>query len=128
MSEEFMTATEVAQFHAEGLRMRTEAEVLRKRAAEDRAAAEYERGQAEHRLRTVEATEAGISKREAALKAAGEPEFLARLAEADAKLKQAEDLMAYCRAQKIGAMTALQQINEREKRAEAAARETPAAA
>ena len=62
MSEEFMTATEVAQFHAEGLRMRSEAEVLRKRAAEDRAASEYALGQSEHRRKEIAATEAGFQR------------------------------------------------------------------
>ena len=121
MSEEFMTATEVAQFHAEGLRMRTEAEVLRKRTAEDRAAADYALGQAEHRLRTVQATEAGISKREAALKAAGEREFLAAQKDAADKLAQAQELMQAYDREKHHAAISLNQINEREKR-EAAAR------
>jgi hypothetical protein len=112
--------------HAEAARMRDEAAADRKVAAADRAAAEYERGQAEHRLRTVQATEAGISRREAALKAAGEPEFLARLAEADRKLKAAEELMAQYNAAKHGAAQALIDINEREAR-QAAAREKAAA-
>ena len=120
MTEEFMTASEVAQFHAEGLRLRTEAEVLRKRAAEDCAAAEYERGQAEHRLRTVQATEAGISKREVALKAAGEPEFLARVAAADRALADARELMGRYDRDKHHAALALAAIDKRER--EAAAR------
>ncbi len=128
MSEEFMTATEVARFHAEGLRMRTEAEVLRKRAAEDRAAADYALGQAEHRRKEIAATEAGISKRERKLAELQEPAFLEREKATDAKLAEVKVLMAQYSADKHGAARALVAINEREAAREAAARETPAAA
>ena len=115
MSEEFMTATEVAQFHAEGLRMRTEAEVLRKRTAEDRAAADYALGQAEHRLKTVQATEAGISARETqARRSSKSRRSLEREKAADAKLAEAKAVMAQYSADKHGAARALIAINERE--------------
>jgi hypothetical protein len=114
MTSERLSATEVIEARAVAERLAQEAAADRKAAAADRAAAEYERGQAEHRLRTVQATEAGISKREVALKAAGEPEFLAAQQEAADKLKRAEELMAQYDAAKHGAAQALIDINTRE--------------
>ena len=120
MTEEHMTATEVVQFRAEGLRLHAEAEALRKQAAEDRAAAEYERGQAQHRLNTVQATEAGISARERKLVELQEPAFLEREAAAAKALADAKALMASYQRDKHAAAIALQQIDARERKQSAA--------
>jgi len=99
---------------------RDEGERLRKAAEQDLEAARYERGQAEHRLHTMEQMERSISERERKLKELGEPELVAREKAAADKLKQAQQLMKAYDADRHGAAIALQQINEREK-AEAAA-------
>ena len=112
---------EVEQMHAEAERMRDEAAADRKAAAADREAAEYARGQAEHRHREIMQTEASIAKREQALKQAGEPEFLARMAAADKALAEAKALKADYDAANHGAAIALVQINEREKAERSAA-------
>ncbi|MGA8699651.1 MAG: hypothetical protein WB689_38670 [Xanthobacteraceae bacterium] len=122
MTEEHLSATEVIQRHTEALRMRSEAEALRKQAAEDRAAADYALGQAQHRLKTVQATEAGISGRERKLVELQEPAFLAREQAAADKLAQAQALMAQWNAVKHGAAQALIDINKRDAAREAAAR------
>lgn len=85
---------EQQRLHAETERMREEAASDRKAAAEDRRAAEYERGQAAHALKTAQATEAGYSAREKWLKENKEDELRQLAADADAKLKAAEELMA----------------------------------
>jgi hypothetical protein len=91
------------------------AEEKEKAAAQDRAAAEYAQGQAERSLREKQILEASIAKREQALKQAGEPAFLARVAAADKALAEARTLKADYDAAKHGAAIALQQINERER-------------
>jgi hypothetical protein len=93
-----------------------EAEQLKKAAEKDRAAAEYELGQIEHRHRELMRLEASITRREQALKQAGEPAFLARMAAADKALAEAKAIKADYDAAKHGAARALVEINEREKR------------
>jgi hypothetical protein len=95
---------------------RDEAEQIKKAAEQDLEAARYERGQADRSLREIQVLEASIAKREQALKQAGEPEFLARLAAADKALAEAKALRADYDAAKHGAARALVEINEREKR------------
>ena len=68
-----------------------EAERIKKSAEQDRAAAEYDRGQIEHRRREIAQIEASITRREQALKQAGEPAFLARIAAADKALAEGAD-------------------------------------
>jgi hypothetical protein len=98
-----------------------EAEQIKKAAERDLEAARYERGQIEHAKRTMEQLEASISRREEALRKAGEPEFIARVAAADKALAEAKALKADYDAAKHGAAIALQQINEREKAERSAA-------
>src|SRR6516164_9909865 len=88
---------------------RDEGERLRKAAEQDLEAARYERGQAEHRLRTMEQMERSISERERKLKELGEPELVAREKAAADKLKQAQQLMKAYDADRHGAAIALQQ-------------------
>jgi hypothetical protein len=93
---------------------RDEAEQIKKAAEQDLEAARYERGQAEHAKRVMEQLEASISKREQALKQAGEPEFLARVAAADKALADAKALMATYSNDKHAAAIYLRQCYERE--------------
>jgi hypothetical protein len=95
---------------------RDEAEQIKKVAEQDLEAARYERGQADRSLREIQVLEASIAKREQALKQAGEPAFLARVAAADKALAEARTLKADYDAAKHGAARALVEINEREKR------------
>ena len=95
---------------------RDEAEQIKKAAEQDLEAARYERGQADRSLREIQVLEASIAKREQALKQAGEPAFLARIAAADKALAEARALKADYDAAKHGAARALVEINEREKR------------
>jgi hypothetical protein len=98
---------------------RAEAEQIKRAAEQDLEAARYERGQIEHAKRAMEQLEASIVKREQALKQAGEPEFVARLAAAaDKALAEAKAIKADYDAIKHGAAQALVEINEREKRRE----------
>jgi hypothetical protein len=97
-----------------------EAEKIKKAAEQDRAAAEYDRGQADHRLRTMEQLERSIAARERWLEQHDEVRVRALVTEAEAKLKQAADLMKAYDADRHGAAIALQQINAREKREQAA--------
>jgi hypothetical protein len=99
-----------------------EAEQIKKAAEQDLEAARYERGQIEHAKRIMEQTERSIATRERKLKELGEPELVSREKAADAKLKEAQQLMKDYDASKHSAAIALQQINEREKaeRSEAA--------
>jgi hypothetical protein len=97
-----------------------EAEKLKKAAEQDRAAAEYQLGQVDHRLRTMEQLERSIAARERKLKELGEPEFVAREKAAEAKLAEAKALMATYSNDRHAAAIALTQINEREKREQAA--------
>src|SRR6516165_2860952 len=107
---------ELQQMRTEAERLRDEAAEDRKAAAADREAAAYDRGQAERSLREKQTIEASVAKREKALKQAGEPEFLARMAAADKALAEAKALKADYDAAKHGAARALVEINEREKR------------
>jgi hypothetical protein len=93
-----------------------EAAATKKAAEQDLEAARYERGQADRSLREIQVLEASIAKREQALKQAGEPAFLARIAAADKALAEARALKADYDAAKHGAARALVEINEREKR------------
>jgi hypothetical protein len=113
--------TELQQMHAEALRMRDEAAADRKAAAADRETAEYERGQAARDRREIADIEKSVAKREKALKQAGEPAFLERVAAADKALAEAKALKADYDAAKHGAMLALQSIDAREKAERAAA-------
>jgi hypothetical protein len=97
-----------------------EAEQIKKAAEQDLEAARYERGQADRSLREIQMLEASIAKREQALKQAGEPDFIARMAAADKALAEAKALKADYDAAKHGAARALVEINEREKREAAA--------
>jgi hypothetical protein len=72
-------------------RLRDEAAADRKAAAADRESAAVDRGQIEHRHREMVQLEASIAKREQALKQAGEPAFLARIAAADKALAEGAD-------------------------------------
>jgi hypothetical protein len=96
-----------------------EAEQIKKAAEQDLEAARYERGQAEHRLRTTEQLEASITRREQKLKELNEDALLAREQAAAAKLKEAQELLGQYNSDRHSAMQALSQINERERRAEA---------
>jgi hypothetical protein len=92
-----------------------EAEWIKKAAEQDRAAAEYERGQADRSLREIQVLEKSIAQREQALKQAGEPAFLARIAAADKALAEAKEVMKDYNATRHGAAKALVEINAREK-------------
>jgi hypothetical protein len=100
---------------------RDEAEQIKKAAEQDRAAAEYDRGQAARDRREIAEIEKSVAKREQALKQAGEPEFLARLAAADKALADAKALMAQYNKDWHAGVIAYQQINEREKAERSAA-------
>jgi hypothetical protein len=93
-----------------------EAEQLKRAAERDLEAARYERGQAEHRLRTMEQLEASITRREQRLRELGEDALLAREKAAAAKLKEAQELMKDYSSDKHSAARALNEINERERR------------
>jgi hypothetical protein len=99
-------------------RLRDEAAELNAAADKKLAEADYKFGQADHRRREIAAIEKSIAERERALKQAGEPEFLARVAAADKALADAKALKADYNAVKHGAAQALVEINEREKRRE----------
>jgi hypothetical protein len=114
-------AVDEIQSRAEAERLRAEAAADRKAAEEALAKAEYERGQADHRRREIAEIEKSVAKREAALKAAGEPEFLARQAAAEKALADAQALMKQYNADWHAGAIAFQQINEREKAALGAA-------
>jgi hypothetical protein len=102
-------------------RLRDEAAELRKAAAADREAAAYDRGQIEHAKRIIEQTEKSITAREQALKQAGEPAFLARVAAADKALADAQELMSRYNKDWHAGVIAFQQINAREKAERSAA-------
>ena len=113
--EERMTATEVAHFHAEALRLRWEATEMLKQAEAKDHDGEYKLGQAEHRLKTVQATEAGFSAREKWLKENKEDELRRLAADAAAKLAEAKTVLAQYHADRHGAARALIAIDAREK-------------
>ena len=92
-----------------------EAEQIKKAAEQDLEAARYERGQIEHTKRAMEQLDASIRRREEALRSAGEPEFLARMAAADKALAEAKALRADYDSAKHGAARALIAIGERER-------------
>jgi hypothetical protein len=91
------------------------AEEIKKAAEQDRAVAEYDRGQADWRLREIQALEKIISAREKKLEELGEATLLAREKAADAKLGEAQTLLAQYHADRHGAMISLQRIDAREK-------------
>jgi hypothetical protein len=97
-----------------------EAEKLKKAAEQDGTAAEYERGAAEHAKRLTEQAERGFAARERWLEQHDEARVRAIVAEADAKLKQAQELMKAYNADKHAAAISLNQINAREKAERAA--------
>ena len=94
---------------------RAEAEQHRKAAEKDLSEAQYLRDQAARDRAEIAEIEKSVAKREKALKQAGEPEFLARMAAADKALAEAKALKADYDAAKHDAAIALVQINEREK-------------
>ena len=93
---------------------REEGEKLRQQAAADLESARYERGQIEHTRHRIEQTERGIAERERRLQQLGEAELVRREQEADAKLKQAQQLLAEFNSTKHEAARALVEINKRE--------------
>jgi hypothetical protein len=93
-----------------------EAAAMKKAAEADLQKAEYARGQADRSLREIQVLEKSIAQREQALKQAGEPAFLARVAAADKALADAKELMKAYDKEKHAAAISLNQINEREKR------------
>jgi hypothetical protein len=93
---------------------RDEAEQIKKAAEQDLEAAHYERGQAEHRLRTAETTLRAAEECKRWLEQHDEARVRALVAAADAKLKEARELMKAYDADRHGAMISLQQIDARE--------------
>jgi hypothetical protein len=73
---------------------RDEAAADRKAAAADREAAEYERGQASRSLHECQVLEKSIATREQKLRELGEDALVARERAADAKLAEAQQLLA----------------------------------
>jgi hypothetical protein len=102
-------------------RLRDEATELRRQAAVDLEKATYERGQAEHRLRTADATERSIAEREQRLTARGIADLDRREKAAAKALADAKALMASYDKEKHAAAISLNQINEREKAERSAA-------
>ena len=98
-----------------------EAEQIKKAAEQDRAAAEYERGQVAHAQRIMEQTERSIAARERHLKELGEDTLLAREKAVEAKLEEARSLLSQYSADRHGAARALIAINEREQAERSAA-------
>jgi hypothetical protein len=97
----------------------TEAEKLKKAAEQDRAAAEYALGQADHRLRTMEQLEKSIAAREQRLAQLNEADLVAREQAVAAKLKEVQELMKDYSSDRHSAARAISAIDERERRAEA---------
>ena len=91
------------------------AEEIKKAAEQDRAAAEYDRGQAERSLREIQVLEKSIAAREQKLRELGEDALVARERAAEAKLAEAQTLLAQYQADRHGAMISLQRIDAREK-------------
>jgi hypothetical protein len=77
---------------------REEAEQIKKAAEQDLENARYERGQADHRLRTAEDNLRAAAECKRWLEQHDEAAVRAIVAAADDKLKQAEELMAQYRA------------------------------
>jgi hypothetical protein len=103
-------------------KIRAEAEQLKKSAPADLEAAKDEHARAARCLRDTAELERNIAAREHRLKTElAEDVLRAREAAAAAKLAEAKDLMSRYDNDKHGAAIALQQINEREKREQAAA-------
>jgi hypothetical protein len=107
--------------------MRAEAERMRDEAAADRKAAEaareqatYTLGQSVHRLRNAEDHARAAAEDRRWLEQHDEAKVRAIVTEAEAKLKQAADLMKAYDADRHGAAIALQQINAREQAERAA--------
>jgi len=99
---------------------RDEAEQIKKAAEQDRAAAEYDRAQAARSLHEIQVLEKSIAQRERRLVELGEPKLIEREKAAEAKLKEAREVMKDYNATRHGAARALVEINEREKREAAA--------
>jgi hypothetical protein len=99
---------------------RDEAEQIKKRAEQDRAAAEYERGQADHRLRTVQDTLRADEECKRWLEQHDYAKVRAMFDAAEAKLDEVRSLLSQYSAERHGAARALIEINEREKREQAA--------
>lgn len=105
---------EAQQLRAEAQRLRDEAAELNATADRKLRDGNYALGQARHRLDTVTQMERSIAAREQKLKELGEPELVAREQAAEAKLKQARELMAAYSADKHSAAIYLRQCSERE--------------
>jgi hypothetical protein len=99
---------------------RAEAAADRKAAAADLEAAKDEHARAARCLRDTQELERNIAAREQHLKELGEPDFVARDQAAEQKLAEAKALLATYSNDKHAAAIALTQINEREKREQAA--------
>jgi hypothetical protein len=99
---------------------RDEAEQIKKAAEQDFEAARYERGQADRSLREIQVLEKSIAAREQRLAQLNEADLVAREKAAEAKLKEAHEVMKDYSATRHGAARALVEINEREKREAAA--------
>jgi hypothetical protein len=99
---------------------RDEAEQHRKAAEKDLAEAQYLRAQAARDRAEIAVIEQSVTRREEALRTAGEPDFIRREQEAKQALADARQLMAEYSNTKHEAAAALVAINQRE--ATAAAR------
>jgi hypothetical protein len=117
VSDEYMSTETATAFCDEARQALARAEQERRAAAKDLAAASYEREQTERRHRDIAELEANISRREAKLKELGEAALLEREAAADAKLRQAEELLARYDKDRHRAVLALAAIDQREREA-----------
>jgi hypothetical protein len=108
--------TELQQMHAEAQRLRDEAAELNARADVKLRDGNYKLGQAEHRHKEIAAMERSIAEREQHLKELGEPELVAREQAVEAKLKEAQELMASVDKEKHAAAVNLNQLIEHDKR------------
>jgi hypothetical protein len=100
---------------------RDEAEQIKRAAEADLEAARYERGQADHRLRTAESTLRTAEQCKQWLLQHDEARVHAIVTEAEAKLKRAEELVASVDKVKHEAAINLSQLIEHDKRELAAA-------
>lgn len=94
MTDVVFTSETAEAFFREGERLRADAEQSLKEARQEREAARYDLGQADRRLRDVQALEKSIALREQHLRESNEAQLLERERLADEKLKQAQGLMA----------------------------------
>jgi hypothetical protein len=100
---------------------RDEAEQIKRAAEQDLEAARYERGQADHRSRTAESTLRTAEQCKQWLLQHDEAKVRAIVAEAEAKLTRAEELIASVDKAKHEAAINLNQLIEHDKRELAAA-------